>query len=156
MKRGFFQRKLSLLRYLLGIFLLFFLSVPGVSGKENPGSPSLKGQDPLSLIPFMENSGNYNPEIFATIPTQAGTTFVTQDGRLMHAFRISKRLAVVEERFVGAKKKRSRPMLVEKAPTRVSYIRGNDPKRWIIGQPTFRRLDLGEVWPGIRVDLVAR
>jgi hypothetical protein len=43
----------------------------------------------------------------------------------------------------------------EESPTRVSYFVGNDPMEWRADIPSFERVSLGEVWPGIRVELAA-
>src|SRR5690606_28118352 len=42
------------------------------------------------------------------------------------------------------------------SPTRISRFVGSDPSRWQRAQPTWERVRLGEVWPGIAVDVVAR
>ena len=48
------------------------------------------------------------------------------------------------------------PMGSQRAYTRVSYFVGNDPSRWRSSLDTFERVSLGEVWPGIRLELRAR
>src|SRR5262249_49187694 len=50
---------------------------------------------------------------------------------------------------------RARPNGSEPASTGVSYFIGNDPARWRSSLATFEGVSLGEVWPGIRLELRA-
>src|SRR5262249_15221680 len=49
----------------------------------------------------------------------------------------------------------ARPSAGDHAATRVSYFRGRDRARWTSGVPTFETVSLGEVWPGITLDVRA-
>jgi len=42
-----------------------------------------------------------------------------------------------------------------KSPTRVSYFLGNNPSAWRADVPSFEKISLGDVWPGIEVELKA-
>src|SRR5262249_44524135 len=44
----------------------------------------------------------------------------------------------------------------DRAATHVSYFRGSDPERWAKEVSTFETVSLGEVWPGILLDVRAR
>ncbi|TAJ14606.1 MAG: hypothetical protein EPO68_12660, partial [Planctomycetota bacterium] len=41
----------------------------------------------------------------------------------------------------------------DEAPTRVNYLYGRDPKGWHTGVPTFRHLDLADLYEGVDVEL---
>src|SRR5439155_417257 len=56
------------------------------------------------------------------------------------------------ETAVGGK---AHPIGANATSTGVSYFVGNDPSRWKSGLSTFESISLGEVWPGIRLDLRA-
>src|SRR5262249_27115419 len=49
----------------------------------------------------------------------------------------------------------ARPSASDPAATRVSYFRGRDRSRWMTGVASFETVSLGEVWPGISVDVRA-
>ncbi len=121
--------------------------------------------------PFQANTGDHDARVAYVAQTFAGTTFVTRDGRLVHSLpgavtatkaRVSGRDArgpprgrgwVLTETFVGA-----RPLPQGGAPseTHVSRFVGSDPSRWRSDVPAFDSVLLGEAWPGIRVEVVAR
>ncbi len=61
---------------------------------------------------------------------------------------------VVSERFAGGKVQAIRRQ--EELPTRVSYLLGNDPAKHRSNLPTYPRVWLGEVWPGVEVVLAAQ
>jgi hypothetical protein len=119
-------------------------------------------------IPFIANSGQTDPAVAYYAPTFAGTVFVTRDGRIVYSLPGKKASAAggrssvkgearpgwsLTETAVGAE---ARPNGVDRASTGVSYFHGNDPARWRTGVPTFEGVSLGEVWPGISLELRAR
>ena len=55
-------------------------------------------------------------------------------------------------RFLGASPK-TRLTVEREASGTVSYLRGNDPKRWQRGLPTYRKLAYRSLWPGIDMRL---
>jgi hypothetical protein len=115
-------------------------------------------------IPFVANSGQTDPAVAYYAQTFAGTVFVTRDGRIVYSLPENKtsppgrRLSAeaggwsLTERLVGGK---AHPNGARGAPSRVSYFLGNDPARWRSDVPTFDSVSLGEVWPGISVELRA-
>ena len=119
-------------------------------------------------IPFIANSGQTDPAVAYYAPTFAGTVFVTRDGRIVYSLPGKKASASggrspvkrearagwsLTETAVGAG---ARPSGVDRASTGVSYFHGSDPARWRTGVPTFEGVTLGEVWPGISLELRAR
>jgi hypothetical protein len=134
--------------------------IPKVSGEWIAGR--LQGL----RIPFIANSGQIDPTVAYYASTFAGTVYVTRDGRIVYslperasvaAVRFSRKIErkgwALAEKPVGG---RAYPKGKDPASTRVSYFLGSEPARWRSGLTTFDAVSLGEVWPGISLELRAR
>ena len=120
-------------------------------------------------LPFIENRGQYDDRVSYTAKTFGGTLFVTKSGELVYNLpkietegikttRQTERNitggVVVKERLIDAKVGDIKG--VDKAETKVSYFKGNDPKDWKSEVGSYERVSLGEVYEGVRVELKAR
>jgi hypothetical protein len=122
-------------------------------------------------VPFIANAGQIDSTVAYYAPTFAGTVYVTQKGQIVYSLpggedsesdvrpdikntRSSGKRSgwSLTETAVGG---RARPKGEDRASTGVSYFVGNDPTRWRSGLPTFEGISLGEVWPGISLELQA-
>src|SRR5438132_7970247 len=117
-------------------------------------------------VQFVENVGQSDRRVAYYAPTFSGTVFVTRQGEIVHA--LPGRRApgkaggrapagpaagwTLTESFVGGD---AAPVPAEPAATHVSVFHGNDPARWRPQVATYSGVDLGVVWPGIRVTLKA-
>ena len=120
-----------------------------VTGAALQASPS---QIPCVPFEFVLDPGT--PQTAFRAPLPGGAAFVTREGELVYALAAAELGGwAVTERFVGA---RAAPIGLEECEARVSRFLGPDPARWTCDAPTFERVGLGEVWPGIEVDLAAR
>ena len=126
---------------------------------------------PIEAIPFVANSGQLDGRVAFAARTRSGAAFVTTDGKIVYRrggrgsdrarppHRLSPAKArpnpvsVLTESFVGGSP-RPRPGVV--GATRVASFLGADPSRWSRRAETYRDVDLGEVYPGVRIRLVAR
>ncbi len=146
--------------------LLVFLCVPSASGEiRRQGAKQVEERLSGIRIPFIANSGQTDPAVAYYAQTFAGTVFVTRDGRIVYslpgekdpasAARSSGRRGAwsLIERPVGGS---AQPSGSDPSSTGVSYFLGDDPTRWGSGLATFEAVSLGEVWPGICLDLRAR
>ncbi|HEY6066712.1 MAG TPA: hypothetical protein VIY96_11170, partial [Thermoanaerobaculia bacterium] len=109
-------------------------------------------------IPFVANAGQTDPTAAFSAQTFAGTVFVTRDGRIVYSLpakRTSRprRGWSLTETPVGG---RAHPAAGRAASARVNSFVGNDPSRWRTDLPTCETVSLGEVWPGISIELQAR
>ena len=145
---------------------LTLLFVPSPS-RGAPATNERKIREQLSRlrIPFVPNAGQTNSAVAFYAPTFAGTVFVTRDGRIVYSLP-GKKAAASRRRSAGRKPGwsltetavggRAFPCAGDPAATRVSYFHGNDPARWRSGLETLEDVSLGEVWPGIVLELRAQ
>jgi hypothetical protein len=119
---------------------------------------------------WVANAGQWDKKAAFSAPGYFGTTWVSQDGKLLHVTSKQQdcpkpktpkedvkpcpsQTWVLSERWVGGKVKAIRGE--EKLETKVSFFLGNDPAKHRSGLPSYRYVSLGEVWPGVEVKLKA-
>ncbi|MCY0867316.1 MAG: SBBP repeat-containing protein [Aquificaceae bacterium] len=161
------MRKIALLAIALiaglAIFMAFtmFGSKPQAHLSEEKKAQVLQRLKTLEM-PFIENRGQTDERVAYYTKTFGGTLFITKEGELVYSFpKVEKAekgktpkvegVAVIVERLSNAKVKELKAL--EKSPTNVSYFVGNDPKKWQTNIPTYRKVSLGEVYEGIKVEL---
>lgn len=107
-----------------------------------------------ATVPFVTNVGQEPDGIAFRAAMFAGASAVTRDGVLLHVIADGAGgSTTLTEQFAGGS---AVPVGTHEGQTRVSYFRGSDPSRWVADLPSFDRVDLGSVWPGIRAELLAR
>jgi hypothetical protein len=122
-------------------------------------------------VPFIANAGQIDSTVAYYAPTFAGTVYVTQNGQIVYSLpggedsESNVRPAVKNTRSSGERSGwsltetavggRARPKGNDPTSTGVNYFVGNDPARWRSGLPTFEGVSLGEVWPGVSLELRA-
>ena len=161
-------------RFLLSwaLALLFAASASGEAGRvaEWRVRQRLSGL----AISFVANAGQTDPAVAYYAQTFAGTVFVTRDGRIVYSLpekrdsdspRGRKASASLPraanakagwsltETAVGG---RASPAAGGLATANVNSFIANDPACWTSSLPTYEDLSLGEVWPGISLELKAR
>lgn len=106
-------------------------------------------------VPFVANVGQLPPSVAFYAPTFSGNTFVTRDGELVYALpeTADKPPIALRERFVNA-----HPQAQGKQPSasRIGYLQRQGEQVRTKQADSFERLDLGEVFAGVRVELVAK
>ncbi|MEO8348630.1 MAG: hypothetical protein ABI610_06925 [Acidobacteriota bacterium] len=118
-------------------------------------------------IPFVANIGQTDPAVAYSAQTFAGTVFVTRDGRIVYS--LPAKRDSHSPRGLKASPPKGGWSLTETpvggsacpgagrpAAAQVNHFIGNDRTRWRSEVPTYERVSLGEVWPGISVELEAR
>ncbi len=133
-------------RWIFGLLALVFL---GISPSESQAGQRFSGV----RVPFVTNSGQADSAVAFYAPTFSGTVFVTRAGKVVYSLPSGKKSSALTETAVGG---RPRPTGGTRASASVSEFRGNDRKRWRTGLRTFEDVSLGEVWPGVSLDLRAR
>ena len=112
-------------------------------------------------IPFIENRGQIdNENIQYYTKTRHGTFSITHDGRMAYALLKNRGQGVVpstgwviQEMLLGANFFGSNGE--EQAFTKMNYLQGHDSSKWRAEIPTFRSLNLGQVYSDIRLSLKA-
>ncbi len=147
-------------------------------------APDLAARVADTTVPFIENRGQVDPAVAFYARTFAGTVFVTHAGEVVYALPAAQEpdadaplaprergsvcfasldrgrengpepVLALRETLVGARPQPVRGL--RPSDTVVNVFKGNDPKRWQSGLRVFEAVDLGEVWPGVRLELVAR
>ncbi len=107
-------------------------------------------------VPFIQNVGQQDSSVAYYANTFAGTVFVSKQGDLVYSLPVAgpkqdKRWAF-EESFIGAG--RLEPKALTNSDAQVNLFKGK-PDRWLRHIPTADRLQLGQLAPGIRVNLKA-
>ena len=167
-----------------GLLLPWLLAAVSISPAAAAGAPTLaqaRQQTAALSFPFEANQGQFDPAVAYAARTFAGTLFVTRDGRIVHA--LAGRAADVaasadaERDAAGAPAAADQaaargagwtlvetldsaavaaPIGIDPSAIRVSRFDGIDAGRWQPDIATFDRVQLGQPWPGIAVELAAR
>jgi len=147
-------------RTAIAVFCLIITSLPPVLAATPSRSQALRSTPAHFAdltVPFIQNRGQTDARVAYYATTFAGAVYVTRAGELVYTFASHRPPAgmdawVLVERFVGGE---PAPEGGVAAGTRISSFIGNDPQRWHSNLPTYQTVDLGEVWAGIDVELVA-
>jgi hypothetical protein len=143
--------------------------------------PAVRQQLAKANVPFVANEGQWDPQAAFAASTLAGSFFVTTAGKLIYslpgnaitgktdaaaldALLREHRQAtartpgwVLTETFVGSDRQpvRIRPSGDRPAVAKVTYFTGNNDRQHHSRLDTYERVNLGEVFPGIHVQLRA-
>ena len=158
----------SVRRHLRWVCAVHLLVIPALSRAETESETRARVHRGLEgvRVPFVANAGQTDPAVAYYAPSLAGTVFVTRQGEIVYSLlggRASASGARAREKTSGGWSLtetvvggRARPNGSEPTSIGVSYFMGNDPARWRSGLATFEGVSLGDVWPGIRLDLRAQ
>ncbi|MEP0775468.1 MAG: hypothetical protein HRF46_14055, partial [Acidobacteriota bacterium] len=160
----------------LGLVVLVGTGVAHAGGKEQLTVGDVERA--VGLLPrgFVANQGQWDGRAAFAAPGFFGTTWVTREGELRHVLvaggecgqeehhsgtarwgrhdgRCASRRWVLSERFLGGRVGNVEAR--EALEGKVSYFLGNDPARHRSGLATCRYLELGKVYPAVRVRLSA-
>lgn len=118
-------------------------------------------------VPFVANQGQWDSRAAFAAQTFAGAVFVTTDGELVYSLRGKPAEAnelgmrssgtVLTESLINDKQQvlKAAPAGFGPQETRVSYFVGNDAGKHRAALSSYERVNLGEVYPGINVQLRA-
>lgn len=104
-------------------------------------------------IPFIENQGQIDNHILYYTSTQSGTLLLTRSGVqiLLLPMPDSKSVLAIHEQFVDAKN--TCPVGLAAGKTRISHYKGGDPKTWRENLPSWQKVGIKDVYPGVDYQL---
>jgi hypothetical protein len=119
-------------------------------------------KSPDVTIPFIPNRGQFDPSVAYVAPTSAGTVFVSRQGELIYRLQpqgakengtqINKANLYLSEAMVGGCPQ-LRPG--DASAVRSNFFIGSNPSRWRSNIAAYKSIKLGDVWPGVQLDLIA-
>ncbi|MBP8297760.1 MAG: hypothetical protein KAX84_16730, partial [Burkholderiales bacterium] len=130
-------------------------------------APARAMQEKLATmsVPFVPNAGQWDARAAFAASTLAGTLFVTNEGKLVYSLPATAapgdtsngRAWALTETFVSAAGHalHATPGGDRPGMAKVSYFTGGDAKRHRAGIGTYERVDLGQVFEGVNVQLRA-
>jgi hypothetical protein len=134
----------------LALSLVAASPLSGMTRSEVPQRVSLQTD---ARIPFVANAGQVDQAVAYYTSVSSGDIFVTRRGRIVYSLTgRNARSWTITETPRGA---RSQPKGIRPTPTSVSYFLGTEPARWKSKVETFGTVSLGQVWPGVSLDLVS-
>jgi len=164
-------------------FVIAMVSPCSVAAREGTTADLAKlagaqKQIALAGVPFVPNTGQWDTRAAFAARTLAGTLFVTTDGKLVYhvpgqahavASRRARPMATAEqagppapgwsliESFVDPQgaSLAATPNGAQPATAKVSYLSGGDASHYNTGIRTYDRLNLGDVYTGVNVQLRA-
>lgn len=126
-------------------------------------------------VPFIPNEGQFERGVKFKASLPSGSLFLTEES-LVYSFVKRKekereeperenikdegkaKIFAFRERFVDKEGKtlKQKPEGREESITKVSFFKGNDPKKWKSGLRTYNEISLGEVYRGVEIRLRVR
>ncbi len=135
-----------------------------------PNLDAIKQRINVASVPFVPNAGQWDARAAFAAKTFAGTLFVTNEGKLVYnlpatspsAFDAGRdaqtqRALALTESFVSAagETRIATPHGYRPAESKVSFFIGNDARKHQPNLNTYDRVNLGDVFPGVNVQLRA-
>ncbi len=139
------------------IFLSLFLSILSLSlfANKNPKLLNVKNSKNVSYIPWIKNTGQFNDNIAFSSKTFAGNIFVKNNRNIGYQImNDGKSMMFLEEAFLNSIKPDFKPKGLDQTATEVNYFIGKKENHHT-NIPTYKIIDLGEVWTGIDVQIKA-
>ena len=131
------------------LFLLFSMPLGLLSAR--PATPKPQGATALLQLPlsFEINRGQTDPQVKFISRGEGYALFLTAEGAVFEFADPVKDggPAVVRMNLAGSRS--AQISAAEPLPGKVNYFVGNDPARWIVGAPTYRKVDYKTVYSGI-------
>ncbi len=148
--------------FLVLLFPAFVPAADAATGAEGATSTGELSEKLAKLhMPFIENKGQVDDRQVAYYArTLGGTCYVSAKGQISYALpqaagngQGTVKGVIVTESLVGARTAAAKGITA--SSTKVSFFRGRDPGQWRSDVRTYDQVSLGEVYPGIDLELKA-
>jgi len=108
-------------------------------------------------LPFVPNEGRHDSRVKFSTQLFCGDFFITEDELTYCVIGDKNKASVIRESFLDIKGEviSFSPAPLEEARAKVSYFIGDDPEKWQAGTSTYKTVSLGNVYPGIKIELKA-
>ena len=150
---------LILLPHLFGLWFALTICLMPLTGHAKVATQESRIRAEVSHglnLPFIVNNGQLDPSVGYYAQTFAGPLYITKSGELVYSLPPSKtggRGWTLVERFEQGS---AAPKGSDLNTSQVSYITDHDGKAVTQSSKTFGAITLGEVFPGIKIDLRIR
>lgn len=142
------------MRNLIITCIVFLLLIPNICF-SNTDIPS-QGKKGKVYIPWIKNLGQFQNNIAFTSRSFAGNIAIYKNRSIGYNIKThGNGLVFFNETFLNSKVNEKYPFGVNKTKTNVNFFKGNQQEHYI-DIPTFDKIDLGEIWTGINMILVAK
>ncbi len=144
--------------HLLYACLLSLSMLPGADQTPQPATSAPAPRIAGTLSPWVENAGQWPAEIQYVAHTFSGNVILNDQQEILYALPVDSTSGyVLKERFTGPMRcrRQERARGEQRQPTVCNYFTGDDPSAWATGVPAYEWLQLGELWPGVRLQLRA-
>lgn len=136
--------------FTLALFLILGWTTAGSTGPVPDDPPGLL---PRQYIGWMENLGQHGSDCQFNTFSYSGQVFLNSDNSLLYFLNDNEGKSLsFRENIIGSRSEHRYVRGLDQQETKVNFIKG-DKKDRITGIPCFNALDLGEMWPNIRVQL---
>lgn len=144
-----------------GCFFVFLACTSLVSlplparGNIPPAFVNAGPRDP-TWVPFIANMGQLDEEVAYYILRKGATSFITGEGEIVYVVRgeVGGKGIVLREKYLDARNISVTGL--DRSQAVVNWYRGSDPSMWRQNVPTFRSIELGNIYENIDVRLTAR
>ncbi len=132
--------------------------------RANPSDATVSEKIAALSVPFVPNQGQWDPRAAFAAQTFAGTVFVTTEGEMVYSLRGKRSESgtrsagiALTESLINDKRQllKAVPAGFRPQETKISYFIGNDTNKHREALPSYERVNLGEMYPGINVQLRA-
>ena len=133
------------------VFSFFIMISQLTFGSQNTKVPL---GNPVS-IPWIKNIGQYSDNIVFTTKTFAAEIMLDRNRNITYVVNSTgQKTVVLEESFNDCININCQPQGLNQAITKINYLNGRKENHYK-NIPTFNSIDLGELWHGINVNLIA-
>lgn len=130
----------------LFVSLFILISAYSATGSNTPGA---------TTVPFMENTGQVNPDVAYFARSAGGTVFITRTGEIVLALGSSGSDGTQVLRERSAVLPVGQPEGFTVSQTNVSVFIGNEPEKWRPRVRAWREVAMGEICPGTELRIKA-
>ncbi|RMF01485.1 MAG: hypothetical protein D6772_04745, partial [Bacteroidetes bacterium] len=140
------------------VAILSFLPKVGMHTNSSPGQAVREAAIATTAVPWIANTGQWQPGIAFCAATFSGKVLVNQDQEIIYALPVDSTSGyVLKEKFVGLERLAQAEAVrgTQRVVAQFNYFLGSDSSAWRSRVPAYEGVQLGEIWAGIALALQA-